>query len=119
MTAQVSSSPTPEVAPLPDTILAQARNHETGDWREHQRGTDIDSLLPVHPVTDRDAADQGIGQAHAHSGPWRSLMMWGLHKAFYLESQKQIAQMHSLAPVSHSRRGGWRQRLTSVSMEGW
>jgi len=43
----------------------QARNHETGDWREHQRGTDIDSLLPVHPVTDRDAADQGIGQAHA------------------------------------------------------
>jgi choline-glycine betaine transporter len=28
------------------------------------------------------------------------LMMWGLHKAFYLESQKQIAQMHSLAPVS-------------------
>jgi choline/glycine/proline betaine transport protein len=24
----------------------------------------------------------------------------GLHKAFYLESQKQIAQMHSLAPVS-------------------
>jgi choline-glycine betaine transporter len=25
------------------------------------------------------------------------LMMWGLHKAFYLESQKQIAQMHSLA----------------------
>lgn len=23
------------------------------------------------------------------------LMMWGLHKAFYLESQKKIAQMHS------------------------
>jgi choline/glycine/proline betaine transport protein len=40
------------------------------------------------------------------------LMMWGLHKAFYLESQKQIAQMHSLAPVSGSRRGGWRQRLS-------
>ena len=42
------------------------------------------------------------------------LMMWGLHKAFYLESQKQIAQMHSLAPVSHSRRGGWRQRLSQA-----
>ena len=27
MTAQVSSSPTPEVAPLPDTILAEVRNH--------------------------------------------------------------------------------------------
>ena len=41
------------------------------------------------------------------------LMMWGLHKAFYLESQKKIAQMHSLAPVSESRKGasGWRQRL--------
>ena len=42
------------------------------------------------------------------------LMMWGLHKAFYLESQKQIAQMHSLAPVSHGRRGGWRQRLSQA-----
>jgi choline/glycine/proline betaine transport protein len=42
------------------------------------------------------------------------LMMWGLHKAFYLESQKQIAQMHSLAPVSGSRRGGWRQRLSQA-----
>ncbi|MDP1125022.1 hypothetical protein Q5O12_26205, partial [Klebsiella pneumoniae] len=44
------------------------------------------------------------------------LMMWGLHKAFYLESQKQIAQLHSLAPVSASRkgRGGWRQRLSQA-----
>jgi choline/glycine/proline betaine transport protein len=43
------------------------------------------------------------------------LMMWGLHKAFYLESQKQIAQMHSLAPVSVRRgRGGWRQRLSQA-----
>ena len=42
------------------------------------------------------------------------LMMWGLHKAFYLESQKKIAQTHSLAPVSHSRRGGWRQRLSQA-----
>jgi len=44
------------------------------------------------------------------------LMMWGLHKAFYLESQRQIAQLHSLAPVSGSRlgRGGWRQRLTQA-----
>ncbi len=33
------------------------------------------------------------------------LMMWGLHKAFYLESQKQIAQLHSLAPVSAARKG--------------
>lgn len=40
-------------------------------------------------------------------------MMWGLHKAFYLESQRKIAQLYSLAPVSASRRGagGWRQRL--------
>ena len=43
-------------------------------------------------------------------------MMWGLHKAFYLESQKKIAQLHSLAPVSASRRGrgGWRQRLSQA-----
>ncbi len=40
-------------------------------------------------------------------------MMWGLHKAFYTESQRKIAQLYSLAPVSASRtgRGGWRQRL--------
>lgn len=43
-------------------------------------------------------------------------MMWGLHKAFYLESQRQIAQMHSLAPFANSRRGrgGWRQRLSQA-----
>jgi choline/glycine/proline betaine transport protein len=43
-------------------------------------------------------------------------MMWGLHKAFYLESQRKIAQLYSLAPVSTSRRGGggWRQRLTQA-----
>ena len=40
-------------------------------------------------------------------------MMWGMHKAFYLESQRKIAQLYSLAPASVSRRGrgGWRQRL--------
>ncbi|WP_189395028.1 choline transporter BetT [Pseudomonas laurentiana] len=43
-------------------------------------------------------------------------MMWGLHKAFYLESQRQIAQLHSLAPFANSRRGrgGWRQRLSQA-----
>ncbi|WP_407316611.1 choline transporter BetT [Pseudomonas sp. nanlin1] len=43
-------------------------------------------------------------------------MMWGLHKAFYTESQRKIAQLYSLAPVSASRtgRGGWRQRLTQA-----
>lgn len=43
-------------------------------------------------------------------------MMWGLHKAFYLESQRQIAQMHSLAPFANSRRGrgGWRHRLSQA-----
>ncbi|NBA97242.1 choline transporter BetT [Pseudomonas sp. R5(2019)] len=41
-------------------------------------------------------------------------MMWGLHKAFYLESQRQIAQMYSLAPVSTSRRSSWRQRLSQA-----
>lgn len=40
------------------------------------------------------------------------LMMWGLHKAFVMESQRKIAQLYSLAPVSGSRRGGWRQRLS-------
>ncbi|RMT48054.1 BCCT family transporter [Pseudomonas amygdali pv. myricae] len=42
------------------------------------------------------------------------LMMWGLHKAFVMESQRQIAQLYSLAPVSGSRRGGWRQRLSQA-----
>jgi len=42
------------------------------------------------------------------------LMMWGLHKAFHMESQRQIAQLYSLAPVSGSRRGGWRQRLSQA-----
>ena len=28
------------------------------------------------------------------------LMMWGLHKAFFLETQRQIAQTYSLAPAS-------------------
>ncbi len=34
----------------------------------------------------------------------------------YLESQKQIAQLHSLAPISASRKGkgGWRQRLSQA-----
>ena len=43
-------------------------------------------------------------------------MMWGLHKAFYLESQRRIAQMHSLSPSAGSRRGknGWRQRLSQA-----
>ncbi|WP_296259967.1 MULTISPECIES: choline transporter BetT [unclassified Pseudomonas] len=41
-------------------------------------------------------------------------MMWGLHKAFYMESQRQIAQLYSLAPVSGARRGGWRQRLSQA-----
>ena len=44
------------------------------------------------------------------------LMMWGLHKAFHLESQRKIAQLYSLAPVAASRRGrgGWRQRLSQA-----
>ena len=43
-------------------------------------------------------------------------MMWGLHKAFYMESQRKIAQLYSLAPVASSRpgRGGWRQRLSQA-----
>jgi choline/glycine/proline betaine transport protein len=43
-------------------------------------------------------------------------MMWGLHKAFHLESQRKIAQLYSLAPVPSSRpgRGGWRQRLAQA-----
>jgi choline/glycine/proline betaine transport protein len=31
-----------------------------------------------------------------------------------MESQRKIAQLYSLAPVSGSRRGGWRQRLTQA-----
>jgi choline/glycine/proline betaine transport protein len=43
-------------------------------------------------------------------------MMWGLHKAFHMESQRKIAQLYSLAPVAASRpgRGGWRQRLAQA-----
>ncbi|WNW14301.1 choline transporter BetT [Pseudomonas sp. DTU_2021_1001937_2_SI_NGA_ILE_001] len=41
-------------------------------------------------------------------------MMWGLHKAFYMESQRQLAQLYSLAPASGARRGGWRQRLSQA-----
>ncbi len=43
------------------------------------------------------------------------LMMWGLHKAFYLESQRQRARLHSLAPLDQRpRKGGWRQRLSQA-----
>ena len=44
-------------------------------------------------------------------------MMWGLHKAFYLESQRQIARLHSLAPIqmpTRRGRGGWRQRVAQA-----
>ncbi len=41
-------------------------------------------------------------------------MMWGLHKAFHMESQRQIAQLYSLAPVSGARRGSWRRRLSQA-----
>ncbi|HHX0930515.1 TPA: choline BCCT transporter BetT [Pseudomonas aeruginosa] len=45
------------------------------------------------------------------------LMMWGLHKAFYMESQRQRARSHSLAPLmsgngKHS--GGWKRRLSQA-----
>ncbi len=46
------------------------------------------------------------------------LMMWGLHKAFYMESQRRIAQLYSLAPTTLAGRGkgrgGWRQRLSQA-----
>lgn len=46
------------------------------------------------------------------------LMMWGLHKAFYTESQKQRSRLYSLAPSTtgsgHSRRSGWRHRLAQA-----
>ncbi len=45
------------------------------------------------------------------------LMMWGLHKAFYLESQRQRARLHAPSPVdqrSPRRRSGWRQRLAQA-----
>ena len=45
------------------------------------------------------------------------LMMWGLHKALHLESQRQRARLHSLAPVAtngKARHGGWRQRLSQA-----
>lgn len=46
------------------------------------------------------------------------LMMWGLHKAFYMESQRKIAQLYSLAPTTLAGRargrGGWRQRLSQA-----
>ncbi|HEP9017976.1 TPA: choline BCCT transporter BetT [Pseudomonas aeruginosa] len=45
------------------------------------------------------------------------LMMWGLHKAFYMESQRQRARSHSLAPLMSSngkRSGGWKRRLSQA-----
>lgn len=43
------------------------------------------------------------------------LMMWGLRKAFFLESQRQRAQLLSLAALDHRpRKGGWRQRLSQA-----
>ncbi|WP_272016553.1 choline BCCT transporter BetT [Pseudomonas aeruginosa] len=45
------------------------------------------------------------------------LMMWGLHKAFYMESQRQRARSHSLAPLmsgSGKRSGGWKRRLSQA-----
>ncbi|WGX14178.1 choline BCCT transporter BetT [Pseudomonas aeruginosa] len=45
------------------------------------------------------------------------LMMWGLHKAFYMESQCQRARSHSLAPLmsgNGKRSGGWKRRLSQA-----
>ncbi|KXE00698.1 choline BCCT transporter BetT [Pseudomonas aeruginosa] len=45
------------------------------------------------------------------------LMMWGLHKAFYMESQRQRARSHSLAPPmsgNGKRSGGWKRRLSQA-----
>ncbi|ETV31983.1 choline transporter [Pseudomonas aeruginosa BWHPSA043] len=45
------------------------------------------------------------------------LMMWGLHKAFYMESQRQRARSHSLAPLMSGdgkRSGGWKRRLSQA-----
>ncbi|HGM8391969.1 TPA: choline BCCT transporter BetT [Pseudomonas aeruginosa] len=46
------------------------------------------------------------------------LMMWGLHKAFYMESQRQRARSHSLAPLmsgNGKRSGGWKRRLSQAA----
>ncbi|MBG6520125.1 choline BCCT transporter BetT [Pseudomonas aeruginosa] len=45
------------------------------------------------------------------------LMMWGLHKACYMESQRQRARSHSLAPLmsgNGKRSGGWKRRLSQA-----
>ncbi|KGD95324.1 choline transporter [Pseudomonas aeruginosa] len=45
------------------------------------------------------------------------LMMWGLHKAFYMESQRQRARSYSLAPLmsgNGKRSGGWKRRLSQA-----
>ena len=45
------------------------------------------------------------------------LMMWGLHKAFYMASQRQRARSHSLAPLmsgNGKRSGGWKRRLSQA-----
>ncbi len=45
------------------------------------------------------------------------LMMWGLHKAFYMESQRRRARSHSLAPLmsgNGKRSGGWKRRLSQA-----
>ncbi|MCY1441736.1 hypothetical protein D9M71_580680 [compost metagenome] len=43
----------------------QRGDQEACHWREYQRHADIDRLLPVHPVGQRNFVDQGVGQAHA------------------------------------------------------
>jgi choline/glycine/proline betaine transport protein len=40
--------------------------------------------------------------------------MWGLHKAFYLESQRQRARTHSLAPPPSAKPGGWKRRISQA-----
>ncbi|MNC46202.1 hypothetical protein D3C75_952090 [compost metagenome] len=41
----------------------QGGNGEAGHWRDHQRHGDVDRLLPVDTVAQRDVVDQGVGQA--------------------------------------------------------
>ncbi|MNP35930.1 hypothetical protein D3C76_1292830 [compost metagenome] len=42
----------------------QCRDGKASHRREHQGHADVDCLLPVDPFTQRDVADQGVGQAN-------------------------------------------------------
>ncbi len=64
-----------------------------------------------------DALKSAVVLTSLPFSPILLLMMWGLHKTFYMESQRQRARSHSLAPLmsgNGKRSGGWKRRLSQA-----